>query len=194
MVVRICGGHHAPKKGLFHMNFSRKRLYNRATTCLVLVVVVLAVLLVGVRLFGFTPYTVLSGSMEPTYPVGSLIYVKKVDTADLQVGDPITFVFDQSLTVATHRVVELDPAEGYAITKGDANEAVDGSPVAFENILGRPVFCVPYLGFVATFLQTPPTSYLAICVALLLLVMLFLPDLLSKGDKKQAMTAPKLGD
>ena len=53
-----------------------QRVWNAATTVLVVLVVILALLLVGVRLVGFRPMCVLSGSMEPTYHTGSLIYVK----------------------------------------------------------------------------------------------------------------------
>ena len=45
--------------------------------------------------------------MEPTYHVGSLLYVKKIAPEAVQVGDPITFVLDENLTVVTHRVVEI---------------------------------------------------------------------------------------
>ena len=55
------------------MNPTVKKVWNAVTWVLVLCVAVLAFLLAGVRLIGYTPYTVLSGSMEPTYPVGSLI-------------------------------------------------------------------------------------------------------------------------
>ena len=87
------------------MNKTVKKTWNIITTVLVAAVVLLAVLLVGVRLAGLQVYTILSGSMEPTYPVGSLIYVKKIDPADLQIGDPATFVLNEDLVVATHRVV-----------------------------------------------------------------------------------------
>ena len=50
-----------------------QRVWNAATTVLVVLVVILALLLVGVRLVGFRPMCVLSGSMEPTYHTGSLI-------------------------------------------------------------------------------------------------------------------------
>ena len=81
-----------------------KKLWNGLTTVLVALVVILAILLVGVRLVGLTPYVVLSGSMEPTYHTGSLIYVKKVDPYTIQPGQAITFMLDEN-TVATHRVV-----------------------------------------------------------------------------------------
>ena len=84
------------------------RIWNLASGVLLGIIVLLAVTLAGVRVLGLTPYAVLSGSMEPTYRVGSLIYVKKTDPADVQVGDPITFVVNEDLMVATHRVVDIE--------------------------------------------------------------------------------------
>ena len=102
-----------------------KKLLQLLSTILVALVVLLAVALVGVRLAGIRTFTVLSGSMEPTYHVGSLIYVKKVDPTTIRPGQVITFMLDEN-TVATHRVVEVvpdedDPSTLRFRTKGDAN-------------------------------------------------------------------------
>lgn len=126
------------------------------STALVAVVVLLAVLLVGIRVVGFTPYTVLSGSMEPTYHVGSVIYVRKVDPATLKVGDPVTFYLTGNV-VATHRIIEVHGAGTSNLgfrTKGDANEQADGITSATA-IIGKPVFTIPYLGYVSNFVQKP---------------------------------------
>ena len=88
-----------------------KKGWDIVSGVLVAIVVVLAIALAGVRLVGIQPYTVLSGSMEPTYHVGSLIYVKKIDPADIEPGTPITFMLSED-TIATHRVVEVVPDEG----------------------------------------------------------------------------------
>ena len=85
------------------------KLWNIISTLIVILIVILAILLGGVRLVGLRPFAVLSGSMEPTYHVGSLIYVKSCDPEDVEVGDPITFVLDEDLNVATHRVISIDP-------------------------------------------------------------------------------------
>ena len=126
--------------------------------------------------------------MEPAYHVGSLIYVKNTDPDDVQVGDAITFVLDESLTVVTHRVVEIETDEDGAIrytTKGDANETVDGSPVHEKNLVGKPVFTIPYLGYVANVVQKPPGKFIAIAVIVILLILLFLPDLFGGSRKKK---------
>lgn len=175
-----------------------KRIWNALTTVIVAALVVLAVLLAGVRVIGLTPYVVLSGSMEPTYHVGSLIYDKKVDPADLQVGDVITFVLDEELTVATHRIVEIAPDGEHFYTKGDANDARDGTPVYAPNIVGTPVFTIPYLGYFSDWITHPPGMYLGISGGAALLILLFLPDMLRKADEADkrdaAKKAQKTGD
>ena len=161
------------------------KIWNLITNVLVLLAVLLAVLLVGVRLVGLQAYVVMSGSMEPVYPTGSLLYVRDADPEEIEVGDPITFVMNEELTIATHRVIRIDETNGCFYTKGDANEAADGAPVYYENLLGRPVFCIPYLGYIAAFIQHPPGTYLAVACGAAILLMLFLPDLLRKEDSKE---------
>lgn len=142
----------------------------------------------GRRLTGLQVFTVLSGSMEPAYHVGSLIYVKDVDPFELESGDVITFMLDEN-TVATHRIVEVVPDEEDDSvvrfrTKGDANENVDGSLVHYKNVIGSPVFTIPYLGYAVSYIQNPPGTYVAISAGAILLLLVFLPDLFD-GDKRR---------
>ena len=164
-----------------------KKIWDGVTTVLVAVVVILAVLLVGARLVGFQVFAVLSGSMEPTYHTGSLIYVKDVDYRDIEVGQVITFMLDED-TVATHRVIEVVPDETDASviryrTKGDANEAEDGSLVHYKNVIGIPVFSIPRLGYLANYIQNPPGMYIAISVGAMFLLLVFLSDLIFEDEK-----------
>lgn len=134
--------------GKKQMNHSIKKAWNIISSILVALVVILALLLVGVRLVGLQAFTALSGSIEPTYHTGSLIYVKKVDPFSITKGQPITFMLDEN-TVATHRVVgivpdEEDPSVIRFRTKGDANDAEDGRLVHYRNVIGTPVFTIPY--------------------------------------------------
>ena len=175
------------------------KIWNWLTTILVTIVVILAILLVGVRVAGIQVYTVLSGSMEPTYHVGSLIYVKPVDPFKLEAGDPITFMLDAD-TVATHRIVEVVPDENDSSvvrfrTKGDANDAVDGSLVHYKNVLGKPIATIPNLGYFANYIQHPPGSYLAISAGAILVLMVFIPDLFSsEGEQKKETKKRKKKD
>ena len=147
-------------------------------------VLILAVLLAGTRLVGLTPYAVISGSMEPQYPVGSLIYVDQVKPSEISIGDPITFVMNESLMVATHRVVDIKE-DGSFITKGDANDTVDGTPVHPKNLLGRPQFSLPYLGYVSVFLASGQGRVVLLGVLGILILSLLLPDGKSRVLKKE---------
>lgn len=166
-----------------------KKVWDGVTSLLVVVAVILAFALVGVRLIGWDVYTVLSGSMEPTYETGSLIYVKDVDHQNLAEGDPITYLIDED-TVVTHRIVEVVPDEEDASiirykTKGDANNAADGSLVHYENVLGKPIFTIPKLGYFADYIQHPPGMYVAIAAGAVLILLVFVPDLLDEEEENE---------
>lgn len=171
------------------MRRSIKKVWNTVTTLLVVVIVLFAVLMVGVRIAGLQVYTVLSGSMEPVYHTGSLIYVKSVDPYEIEEGQVITFMLDEN-TIATHRVVEIVPDEEDTSvirfrTKGDANDAEDGSLVHYKNVIGTPVFTIPYLGYLADYIQKPPGMYLAISVGAIVMLLMFLPDIFSDSNEEE---------
>lgn len=177
------------------MAHTLKKTWNIVSGILVAIVVALALLLVGARVVGLQVYTVLSGSMEPTYHTGSLIYVKSIDTADIQAGTVITFMLDED-TIATHRVVavvpdEEDPTVVRFRTKGDANDAEDGSLVHYKNVIGTPVFTIPGLGYLADYIQNPPGTYVAISAGALLLIAVFLPDIFASDKEEDKKEKPK---
>ena len=166
-----------------------KKIWNWFSSLLIGVVVLLAVALVGVRLIGLDVYVVLSGSMEPTYHVGSLIYVKDVDYKELKAGDPITYMLNEN-TVVTHRIIEVlvdenDPDTIRYFTQGDANDIPDGTSVHYKNIIGKPVFTIPYLGYISNYIQNPPGTYVAIAAGAILVMLVFLPDLFEDDKKKE---------
>ena len=177
------------------MNRAIKKVWNVVSSILVALVVILALLLVGARLVGLRVFTVLSGSMEPAYHTGSLIYVKKVDPFTIEPGQPITFLLDED-TVATHRVVgvvpdEEDPGVIRFRTKGDANEAEDGALVHCKNVIGTPVFSIPCLGYLADYIQHPPGMYVAISAGAILLLLVFLPDIFAEDKGRKKDKAPE---
>ena len=174
---------------------SLKNLWSVLSTLIVIAVVALAILLAGVRVVGLTPYVVLSGSMEPTYHTGSLIYDKKVDPFTLKEGDVITFMVSED-TLATHRIVGVVPDEDEPgtirfRTKGDANDAEDGTLVHYKNVVGTPVFTIPYLGYFSNWITHAPGKYIAITAAVVFLILLFLPDMLKKADEADKKAAER---
>ena len=166
-----------------------KKIWDVVSTAFVVFAVVCAVLLMGARLLGYQCFAVISGSMEPAFCVGDLIYVKEVDVSAIQVGDPITFVLNEDLIVATHRVVRVDAENQHFYTKGDANEIEDSAPVHFNNVIGVPKFSIPKLGYVSDFVQNPPGVYITVGVSLLMILMVFVPDMVGAGKKEKEMEA-----
>lgn len=165
------------------MEQSLKKVWNITTTALVVLAVICAVFLMGTRLLGYRCYNVISGSMKPKYQVGDLIYVKKVPIESIKVGDDITFILNEELVVATHRVVRIDEEKKHFYTKGLANEMEDSEPVHFNNVIGVPQFSIPKLGYVAEFIQKPPGTYITIAIGTLLILFVFLPDIIRYGTK-----------
>ena len=150
------------------------RIYKIVVSIVASIAIVMVIMLLGVRIFGITPYTVLSGSMEPTYHVGSVIYVKDAEAEELKVGDPITF--DLKGVTVTHRIIEkADDEQGVRFyTQGDANNVRDGGFVTPEEVIGIPVFHIPYMGFIFDFVQHPPGIFIVLGFVGALVVLSFL--------------------
>ncbi len=137
-------------------------------------------------MFGYYPYVVLSGSMEPLYQTGSMVYVEEVTAEEIEVGDVITFYMIDNATIVTHQVIEIDEINGYYYTQGLANETADGLPTTIESIIGKSSFSIPYLGFIVAYLTTPPWSYILIGLVLMWMIGVHMIDLWEK-DKKENM-------
>ena len=152
-----------------------QKIVSSILTLFTLVISVLVLLIVVPRLFQITPYAVISGSMEPNILVGDLVYAKKTDPHGIERGDVITFVMNEDLVVATHRVVEIHKQEESFITKGDANDNKDAQPVHFKNVLGTVRFTLPLMGFVVVALKN---KYLILILVFLYLSLALLEKIL----------------
>lgn len=121
------------------------------------VVVALAAAVLVPRLAGATPYTVLTGSMQPKYPPGTLVVVKPVEFDDIGLNDVITYQRESGeAAVVTHRVVGTGSrfdGTRTLITQGDANDDPDRDPVLAVQVKGELWYSVPYLGYVNTALS-----------------------------------------
>ena len=103
----------------------------------------LALLMFVPNLIGYKSFAVISGSMEPNIPVGSIVYAKEIDYKDLKVDDVITYQLGSD-TIVTHRIKEINDKEKTVVTKGDANETIDSSPVNYKQIIGKVAFHYRY--------------------------------------------------
>lgn len=106
------------------------------------VAVMLALLLAGWR-----PVVLLSDSMSPAAPAGSLLLVRPVAPAEVEVGDVVTVALGEAGRI-THRVIALEEMEGttWARLRGDANDVPDAGRVALDRPTLRAVTVVPGLG------------------------------------------------
>lgn len=130
--------------------------------CIIAYLAIAAPLIVG-----FHPVVVLSGSMEPTYGVGSIIYYKAASFEEIQVGDPITFQNGEEGVMVTHRVVEKHGDRMSFETEGDANGSRDPGEVPYDNVVGKAsLFCIPYAGYFVTAGRQP--AFIAAMVFILL--------------------------
>lgn len=122
--------------------------------------------------------TVMSGSMEPTLPVGSVALIKKQAPSAFVEGDIMTFMSnDPALSgkVVSHRVIEVIDSENNGLmflTKGDANEDPDLAAAIAPNVIGRVVFDVPYLGYVLNFMGTKNGFFLLLLLPCMIILLL----------------------
>ena len=136
-------------------------------------------------LLGLQSFTVLSGSMSPGIPTGSVVYTQK--TTEVGVGDVITF--ERKGVNVTHRIIDTvdkngksvsalvsplpgapAPAEVFYKVKGDANNAADSDFVAKNKIVGKVLFNIPAFGEYASYLKTIPGFLIFIILPTLIFV------------------------
>ncbi len=151
----------------FHGGRAIGKLLSAIGTILLVLAIIACLGLSVPRFAGIDQYVVISGSMEPAIPVGSMVYSTQTDPSTLEAGDIIVFYSTEAgSTPVTHRVVENNVADGEIITKGDANAQNDMSPVIYSNVVGKLVLHVPMLGYIAAPLGTITGKIAMGCVIL----------------------------
>ncbi len=137
-------------------------------------------------------FVVLSGSMEPTLPVGSIIYVQP--QIAYAAGDIIAFKNEADQTV-THRITDLAFNEQTVyITKGDANKNKDTDPVSADKVIGRAYFHIPYVGYFINFLKTPKGFGLFVILPTALFILFEILNIKKEVDKHiEKKIAERLG-
>lgn len=127
-------------------------------------------------LAGFTPLTVQSESMAPTFDQDDLIIIKQCDPSTLKVGDIVTFhaIIDNQYALNTHRIISINEVNGLNsyTTKGDNNELADQHVIADGDIVGKYVGKIPYMGKVIGFLSST-WGFLVVIVLPMLLFFIY---------------------
>ena len=151
------------------------------TNIIIVVLILVAGVLYVPRFFGYENFAVISGSMEPNMPVGSIVYASPEEFNDIKVNDVISFKVN-SETMVTHRVVEIDKENQSFITKGDANDVNDAAPVNYSQVIGVVKMCIPFLGYITMYIRTPLGIAVLFGIVFVILFLNFLPELLKKDE------------
>lgn len=119
-------------------------------TILLILVIVACIPLTVPRLMGYQLYTVVTGSMEPEIPVGSMVYVKSIVPKEIKEKDVIAFYGGRDTNaIITHRVIDNNVISGQITTKGDANKTEDMNPVSYSDVIGIVEYTIPKAGALA---------------------------------------------
>jgi signal peptidase len=155
-------------------------------TILLVLIVLLCVPIAIPNYLGYQVYTVISGSMEPAIPVGSLVYVRQTEPETIASGDVIAFYgagADGGIT--THRVVENHLVEGEFVTKGDANDTNDINPIPYGNLIGKVIGSIPYLGTAAQLLVENTGKLIAAGAILFAVLLHLIASLIDRISEKR---------
>lgn len=119
--------------------------------------------------WGYKPLVVISGSMEDTLKVGSLVYYEYKDIRDFNENDIV--VFKRGKHIISHRIVKIQ--ENGFVTKGDANNTNDFKLVSHEKILGKAGdWCIPYYGYYVDYIyRNKYLLYIAIAILFIDLIL-----------------------
>jgi signal peptidase len=156
---------------------------------------VLALVFLVPAAFGLQRYTIMGGSMEGTYDLGSVVIEENVPVSELHVGDVITYVPPAESgidTLVTHRIITIDGTTFQ--TQGDANP--DPDPWTFELTAAtqsRVTSSVPYVGYLFIALGDRSTRMVVIGVPAAIIALASLVELLQALRRKPAVavsTAP----
>ena len=152
------------------------KIWRIVAGCLTGFVILIAALKIIPGFFSYQSYIVLSGSMEPALPIGSVVYVNSHNKSP-EVGDIVTYQMSDSVRV-THRVTEVSE-NGY-ILQGDANSSPDFAVVSQQQIIGVYMFHIPMLGYILSALQ----GRRAIVTLIILIAINLIPDIGGTVNKK----------
>lgn len=138
---------------------------NNIIMWIILSVILLVVALVCVpSFFNLTPYVVNSELISSAYDTGSMVFVKSVEASEIEVGDAISYVYDEDLTVVTNIVIEIDDENSiFTIIE-------NGDEVHFNNLVGVALYSIPFLGLIYSYFSTSPGVYIFALVLIWIII------------------------
>ena len=148
-----------------------QKIFDFFSFLLIIFIFLVALLFLGSKMplpKNYQIFTVMSGSMEPAIKIGSIVLVKPKN--DYQIGEIVTF--KKRDHPITHRIVEKEIIGGrvFFTTKGDANKNPDPQKIQKNEILGRVIFSLPFLGYFVNFVRKPFGFLVTILIPALLVI------------------------
>lgn len=118
-----------------------------------LVVAIILAIWFAIGIFPIKPVAIASGSMEEELHIGDVAIIQKCDANDVNVGDIIEYQMDGYTVI--HRIIEKRQRKGefYFVTKGDNNNSPDNEEVREDQLIGKVIFKIRYLGYPAIWLN-----------------------------------------
>lgn len=165
---------------------SRASVAISCVNCALLALVLCASLPLALpRAFGYQPYTVVTGSMAPEIPVGSLVYIENRSPEGIAVDEVAAFYKNGDPgDIIIHRVMANDKASGQLTTKGDANPEADADPVRYSECIGTVAKSFPKLGTVADALTSKAGKAAVFCLVGLAAVMQVAGSLIDRRGRR----------
>ncbi|WP_157981701.1 signal peptidase I [Protaetiibacter intestinalis] len=167
-----------------------------SVTVLIALLALAAAVIVVPAATGATPLTVLTSSMEPTLPPGTLIVTRPVEPSDIRIGDVVTYqLHSGEATVVTHRVIAVSKTAGgeYSFTfQGDNNSQPDPDEIREVQIQGRLWYSVPYIGWVNTWINGEARAYVVPVIAgglFAFAIWMLISGMIDKAKKRKAVAA-----
>ena len=141
---------------------------------LALVILIAFFFILGPRFLGVAFFTIYSGSMEPSLPIGSVVMIRMVEASSICTGDVIAFKTGTSSETVAHRVIEIVSGNPSICvrTGGDANNTPDAALVPAEKIVGKVFFHIPFLGYLSDFVKTKLGYLLLVVLPAILIISL----------------------
>ena len=130
-----------------------------------------------VNILGYKSYIIKTNSMEPTISINDVVITKMVKKEEIKIGDVITFLQDGE--VITHRITQIDDNGNYT-TKGDNNNIEDIFKITYENIEGKHILTIPYLGKIVQVLDNK-----IVFLIITLIILIFMLITIQNQEKRE---------
>ena len=118
-----------------------------------LVIIIILAIWFAIGIFPIKPVSIASGSMQEELHIGDIAIIKKCNSNDVNVGDIIEYQMEGYTVI--HRIVAKNQSKGkfFFKTKGDNNEQPDTEVVTEDQLIGKVIYKIRYLGYPAIWLH-----------------------------------------